>query len=66
MKIIRIKKGHYQISRKGKSLVFELIKCDLLKNWTVYGFANRQICGGCTKKEALENLLNFINKKGKI
>ena len=71
IKINRVKKGTYTIQYKNET--FELISCDLIKSWTVYGFGNRMISGGDTKKEAIDHfsiikrpevkgqLINIIN-----
>ncbi len=55
IKINRVKKGTYTIQYKNET--FELISCDLIKSWTVYGFGNRMISGGDTKKEAIDNFI---------
>jgi len=57
MNVIKNSKGNYSFKHCNEDYI--LIKCDLLKTWSIYGFGNRMFAGGCTKKEAL---INFSNK----
>jgi len=60
MKVFKNCSGDYYFDYKGEH--YNLLNDTDLKSWAIYGFGSRMVAGGDTKKEALENFKNKMNR----